>query len=249
VDKKVLLSELFIKNMLDLSTHVQDLVRKHSPASVSFKPDGSPVTTLDLALTELIENEVHQHYPETSIYSEESEKNWSFPLISIDPLDGTREFVNNRPEWALSVAYLPSEKFEGTGWIYNPLTNESFYQGNSGDEVKNRYLGEVSRSEWEKGLFKTFQHQQFEIRPMGSIAYKLGRLASKKIDFVVSLRPKDLWDIAAGTVLCHQAGLSFYSQGKKVTEVKKFYEPPLIWCSEKISDELLRLFQQKDKFD
>lgn len=235
--------------MLDLSTHVQVLVGKHSPARVSIKPDGSPVTTLDLALSELLENEVNQHYPEASIYSEESEKNWNFPLIAIDPLDGTREFVNNRPEWALSVAYLLTEKFEGTGWIYNPLTKESFYQGISGHAVKDCYRGEVSRSEWEKGLFKTFNHQQFDVRPMGSIAYKLGRLACNQIDFVVSLRPKHLWDIAAGTVLCHQAGLSFYSQGKKVNEVKKNYEPPLIWCSEKISDELLQLFQQKDKFD
>ena len=236
--------------MLDLITPVQDLVRNHSPAKVTIKADGSPVTTLDLALTDLIEKQIQLHLPEVSLYSEESEKKWSFPLIAIDPLDGTREFIANRAEWAISVAYLPSSEFVGAGWVYNPQTSESFSDSKSEAFCfKDKYIGEVSRSEWEQGLFQELKSIKFKILPMGSIAYKLGRLSAGKIDFVVSLRPKNLWDIAAGTVLCQQAGLVFYSQGKKVTEVKKFYEPPLIWCSEKISNELLQLFPPTDKFD
>lgn len=236
--------------MLDLITPVQDLVRNHSPARVSIKADGSPVTSLDLALTELIETQLLNHLPDCSFYSEESEKNWNFPLIALDPLDGTREFVANRPEWALSVAYMPVPEFVGGGWIYNPQTNESYSDAEKKTFIsKELFIGEVSRSEWEQGLFQETKSGKFIIHPMGSIAYKLGRLSAGKIDFVISLRPKNLWDIAAGTLLCNKAGLAFYSAGKRVTEVKKYYEPPLIWCSEQISGELLQLFPPMGKSD
>lgn len=230
--------------MVDHIGSIESLVALHTSASAQLKKDGSPVTALDLALSELIEEIAKQEMsPNLTFYSEEKFSDWKFPLLALDPLDGTKEFIAKRPEWAISLAILPTQTFTGEGWVYNPITRECF----TGAEEchfhqKADYQGEVSRTEWEKGLFADKATSPFRLKPMGSIAYKLGRLSAGKSDFVVSLRPKNIWDIAGGTLLCQHSGIKFYSAGKEVTQVQKLYEPPLIWCHEKLFSELSERF-------
>lgn len=230
--------------MNSLLPQLQGLVRETASSPIATaKGDGSPVTELDLALSTLIEAACMTHYPGACVYSEENFSEWFFPLLAIDPLDGTKEFIAGRPEWSMSVAHLERDRLEGEGWICNPLTNEIFSSpSNEPRPAKESYVGEVSRSEWEQGLFKQHNSMTYSIRPMGSIAYKLGRLSAGHIDFVVSLAPKNIWDIAAGTILCRQAGMVFLSEGREVIEARKLYAPPLIWCPPSLASELSGLF-------
>lgn len=244
VDKKQLLRPNLARIMVDVIPQIHALYLKHPSAPGNLKRDGTPVTSLDLDLSVLLENMTQEHFEGVTAYSEENYSEWKFPLMAIDPLDGTREYIRQRPEWAVSVGYLASESFEGEGWVYNPATKELY----SNEQVKTQfvqkpvYYGEVSHSEWDRGLFRSFKSEKFNLVPMGSIAYKLGRLSAGKIDFVVSLAPKNIWDIAAGTLLCQQAGMKFYSQGAEVKEAKQLFQPPLIWCREEILQELLLSF-------
>lgn len=232
------------KIMIDHIDQIKNIVALHTSPLITIKTDGSPVTALDLALSEYVENVVTDEMnPELTFYSEEKYNLWKFPLLALDPLDGTKEFIAKRPEWSVSIGLLETSKFEGEGWIYNPMTDECFSEDSlKGFGQKEIYLGEVSRSEWEKGLFDNKNAERFKVVPMGSIAYKLGRLSSGKTDFVVSLRPKNIWDIAGGTLLCLKAGYKFYSQGLEVKEVQKLYQPPLIWCHESMITELSEMF-------
>lgn len=243
MDKKLLLGPGLIKLLNDRAHKIDEIVTKHPRPIITIKEDGSPVTKLDLELSEFVEGLLNEYSKNVTFYSEENFSHIAFPLLALDPLDGTREYIKGNDEWAMSVALLEDEKFHGEGWIYNPKTKELFNHGiQRSFREKETYQGEVSHSEWESGLFKNQNKSRFEIHPMGSIAYKLGRLSHGKCDFVVSLRPKNIWDIAGGTNLIQQAGMSFYSQGKKVTEVKKLYEAPLIWCHEEIFSELSRIY-------
>ena len=250
MDEKNLLSPRLSEIMVDFLDSIKSIYLRHPKAEPHIKADGTPVTALDLELSSLIEGMSQQHFPQATIYSEENYSAWSFPLLAIDPLDGTREYLSGRPEWSVSIGLFNSENFGGEGWVYNPSTNELF----SSDlkktilATKSVYEGEVSRSEWEKGLYQTFQTPKFLLQPKGSIAYKLGRLAAGKIDFVVSLTPKNIWDVAGGSLLCSRSGIKFYSQGKEVKKVEQVYEPPLIWCSSELSSELLELFCSRDKY-
>jgi myo-inositol-1(or 4)-monophosphatase len=229
-----------------MSTHLgrlNDVVKLHAVPEIEIKPDGTPVTKLDLALSEIIEEIQQLHFFDTVFYSEEKYSLWRFPLLALDPLDGTQEYIDGRPEWVLSIGLFENEIFQGEGWIYNPLTGECFERAHPLPfEQKVIYCGEVSRSECKSGLFTALDSDNIKIVPTGSIAYKLGRLSQGKSDFVVSLRPKNIWDIAGGTNLCHEAGLKFYSQGKLVTKVEKSYQPPLIWCSEELYPMLSKTF-------
>jgi myo-inositol-1(or 4)-monophosphatase len=217
-------------------------VAQHTNPVITQKLDGSPVTPLDLELSHHIEKIISETFPEATFYSEEKYSEFKFPLIALDPLDGTREYIARRPEWAISIAHFENDGFEGQGWVFNPSTGEIFKDLSSEFKSKERYIGEVSHSEWNKGLYQSKFTQKFSLHPMGSIAHKLARLSNGKSDFVISLFPKNIWDVAAGTLLCKQAGLKFYSQGIEVTKVQKSYEPPLIWCHESLFSELSALY-------
>lgn len=249
MDKKNLLGPYLARIMIGVKEEIQNLTILHPLAPSEVKLDGSPVTALDLALSELLEKTTNQFFPETTVYSEENYSEIKFPLMAIDPLDGTREYIKQRPEWAVSLGHFSDKNFAGEGWVYNPKTDELFDENQKifSFEAKSLYKGEVSHSEWERGFFKHFKSQKFSLKPMGSIAYKLGRLSTGEIDFVVSLAPKSIWDIAGGSLLCQRSGIKFYSEGQEVTEVKHLYYPPLIWCSSDLYSELSSLFPPKDK--
>lgn len=229
--------------MVDYLPNINELVTLLPFSPASKKLDGSPVTALDLALSELTEKIAEKHFPGVIFYSEEKFSKWGFPLLAIDPLDGTREYLARRPEWALSIGIFNSEDFKGQGWVYNPVTKELFEEESITLTYpqKQQYRGEVSRTEWENNLFVKLKSNKFKLQPMGSIAYKLGRLSAGKIDFVISLYPKNIWDIAGGSLLCQKSGIKFYSEGREVTEVKQKYLPPLIWCREEIFSELFSI--------
>ena len=78
--------------------------------------------------------------------------------------------------------------------------------------------------------------------PKGSIALKLGFLASGACEFVISKEPKSIWDIAAGTILCKQRGIKFYlgKVEQKSLDVKRL-NFPLIWCREENLSHILSL--------
>jgi myo-inositol-1(or 4)-monophosphatase len=243
VDKKLLLKQ----NLADImSSHFPDILsdlNKFPHPLIQIKADGSPVTELDLALSVRMETISARYFPDCCFYSEEKFNEWRFPLLALDPLDGTREYIAGRPEWALSVGIFEDENFEGEGWITNPVTKEIFSMSTVKEFASRKVLaGEASRSEFQRGLYQNFKSEKFSLSPMGSIAYKLGKLSHGKLDFVVSLRPKNIWDIAGGTLLCHEAGIKFYSRGLEVTKVEKIYEPPLLWCHPSVFPELSQLF-------
>lgn len=219
------------------------IIDQFSSSEVVIKEDLSPVTKVDLEISNVLEEIQKLNYPDSNFFSEEKHSILAFPSLIVDPLDGTREFILGRDDWSVSVAYLKSDDFIGEAWIGNLKLDQYFISGLKKSFIKKEvFSGEVSRWEYENGLYKNFQSSKFQLQPKGSIAYKLARLASGEIDFVVSLTPKSIWDVAAGILLCKEAGIHFFSEGKKVDTVRLKYHPPLIWCSEELSSELLNYF-------
>ncbi len=134
-------------------------------------------------------------------------------LWIIDPLDGTKEFIQGLPEFAVSIAYRKKDKFV-IGAIYNPDAdffaswdeNGFFLKETSIPELHNHRSAILcSRSEWKRGLFEKLQLSD-PIIPLGSIAYKLALVAAGKAKATISLQPKKSWDIAAGIALVEGNG-------------------------------------------
>jgi len=110
------------------------MIRKYFNSSyeVELKNDKSPVTTADIAANDYIEQQLHNITPDIPRISEESEntsyqerQHWdTFWLI--DPLDGTREFVKNRPDFTVNIALIHKQQ-PILGTIYLPIADQLYY--------------------------------------------------------------------------------------------------------------------------
>lgn len=143
----------------------------------------------------------------------------------VDPLDGTREFVEGIPEWCVSVGLV----VDGTpvaGGILNPATGQKILgahgQGVTLDGRPARVSerpglagatvlasrSEVRRKEWEG-----YREDLFTIHPCGSVAFKLAQVAAGLADATWTLVPKHEWDVAAGVALVLAGGGTVWEDG------------------------------------
>lgn len=136
----------------------------------------------------------------------------------VDPLDGTREFVQGLPEFCVSIGFVENGK-PVAGGIYNPATKETFigavdigvlYNGKpAGTSQRTALDGALilaSRSEVKRGEWKQFENAPFKVRPVGSVAYKMALVSAGLADATFTLTPKNEWDVAAGAALVLSAG-------------------------------------------
>jgi len=156
----------------------------------------------------------------------------------VDPLDGTREFVQGIPEFCVSIGFVEDGR-PVAGGICNPATNEVFlgsadsgvtYNGKPVQSSQRRSLEGAlvlaSRSEVKRGEWKTFESCACKIRPMGSVAYKLALVSAGLADITFTLTPKNEWDVVAGAALIEAAG-GFVSTLEKTSLVANRRDPLL----------------------
>src|SRR5579872_3470493 len=135
----------------------------------------------------------------------------------VDPLDGTKEFINKVPEFCVAIG-LSDNGEPVVGVSYNPITNEMFWSARGmgchlGDHrvhvTKTAALKGASvlasRSETTRGEWEVFQGMLVAV-PTGSVAYKLAMVAGGKADATFTRSPKNEWDIASGAALIIEAG-------------------------------------------
>ena len=132
----------------------------------------------------------------------------------VDPIDGTRSFINKKPEYSISIA-LVDRNNPIFGIVYNPSTNENFYA------IKNKVpfamrkkitVGETNELECATIAISSSESDKLEklqikdIEKIGSIAYKIALVAKGKIDATLSFTRKSDWDIAAASLILQEAG-------------------------------------------
>ncbi|MBC7427912.1 MAG: hypothetical protein H7336_04815 [Bacteriovorax sp.] len=247
--------------ILMLTEKLSNLFGPKASAAISsnLKNDNTIVTEIDLFVSTLLKEKlkVHPEFNHYNFFSEEDYDKLIFPCAILDPIDGTRELIKGRAECAVSLALMKSPDLSDPsnyGWLYNPFSGFSLDSDvlfvASNDKSKQKVLGMVSRSEFEKGYFNNFLNidPRIEITPRGSIAFKLGLLASGGCDFVLSLSPKNIWDIAAGTVLCAQRGIKFYQNGVEVKNLNEvLIKGVLMWAPESLAQDLWTKFKNEKK--
>lgn len=238
--------------ILELTKKLENLFgpKASKDIEVSLKSDNTIVTEIDLFVSTLLKEKLKKHpaYTNYNFFSEEEFDQLIFPSAILDPIDGTRELAKGRAECAVSLALMNSPELsdlENYGWLYNPFSGFSLDSDTpfvaSNNKSIQKILGMVSRSEFEKGYFKDFisLDPRMEITPRGSIAFKLGLLASGGCDFVLSLSPKNIWDIAAGSVLCAQRGIKMYQNGVEITRLDQVHiKGILLWAPDHTAEEI-----------
>ncbi len=208
-----------IQSALDAA---RDVFARFTPGEIEaeYKAGYDPVTEADRAVDAVLrQNLLHEG---EGWLSEESVDDLSrldrSRVWVVDPLDGTREFVLGLPEFCVSIGFVEDGR-PVAGGIYNPATKETFigsidsgilYNGEPvRSSQKTSLKGSLilaSRSEVKRGEWQQFTGGEFEVRPMGSVAYKLALVAAGRADVTFTLTPKHEWDVAAGAALVESAG-------------------------------------------
>lgn len=187
---------------------------------VEEKGKGNPVTTADLEANRKIQEIIRGRYPEDGWLSEEDEDNQERLKVSrvwvVDPIDGTKEFIEGVPQFAVSLG-LVVEGHPVLGVVYNPA-QEEFYRAVKGCgamlndrpihvSTQEKLQGSsllVSRSE-PRRRFRLFV-DICRLEPVGSIAYRLAKVAGGEGDATLTFRSIHEWDICAGVMVVKEAG-------------------------------------------
>src|SRR5208283_804898 len=237
------------------------VLNRFTPGAIDaeYKAGHDPVTEADKAVDDVLRKTLLR--PGEGWLSEETVDD--FTRLDkrcawvVDPLDGTREFVQGIPEFCVSIGFVENGR-PVAGGICNPATDETIlgaidcgvtYNGKparpSQRTTVEGSLILASRSEVKRGEWQQFQTSAYNLRPMGSVAYKLGLVAAGKADITFTLTPKNEWDVAAGAALVESAG-GFVStlEGTSLTVNRR--DPRLsglLACGPLMKDQLLSLVE------
>ena len=107
---------------------------------VKVKSDSSPVTEADEAADALISAGLRAAFPDVTLVTEEQAASHSAQadrFLIVDPLDGTKEFINRRGDFTVNIAYVDSG-VPIRGVVYAPAQGRMFYTLADGQSVEEK---------------------------------------------------------------------------------------------------------------
>lgn len=187
--------------------------------TIDYKSADQPVTAVDLEADRFLHATLLQSRPGYGWLSEESRVEaaiGSAPTWVVDPLDGTSNFLEGRPEFAICIGLVE----RGTpvlGVVYNPMSDTLFSAIRGGPACRDDVPVQatawpaeapelvVSWAELHAGRLGSFA-PGWKLSTLGSTSLKMMRVAEGSADAYVSVGPKGVWDLCAGVVIAHAAG-------------------------------------------
>ena len=231
---------------------------------VSEKGPGDFVTSADKRTEKILIEELQKAHPEYGIVTEESgiiNKSNKKNRWIIDPIDGTMNFLNGIPQFAISIGYEEKGEIK-SGVIFNPINNEMFcaekgngsYLNNSRIRVSNKKKikdallvtgGPKVASKIKNKIFSEYiniSNNVSNVRKFGSAALDMAYVACGKFDGYWQ-RELNYWDIAAGIVILKEAGgfVHFFEEDEKLPLKKN-----VLATNSNIHEELRELINKKD---
>ncbi|MFK5985931.1 MAG: 3'(2'),5'-bisphosphate nucleotidase CysQ [Pseudomonadota bacterium] len=196
--------------------------------NINCKKDNTPVTNADLAANKLIVTCLSRLEGNFAIISEESEsiaysqrKLWQTYWL-VDPLDGTREFINNNGEYSVNIALIHKHKAI-LGVIYAPVHGLTYYAYHGLGAYKIDGLNKVQsihvQTKRRNPIIVTCGNNQpgkdYEdfIKRLGEVEFlamgssiKSCLVADGSADIYARLGPTSEWDTAAAQCIVEEAG-------------------------------------------
>lgn len=105
---------------------------------VRSKSDASPVTEADEAADAVIAAGLRAAFPDIPLITEEQAESHALSaqtFLIVDPLDGTKEFVQRRGDFTVNIAYV-QDGIPLRGIVYAPAQNRLFYTLADGTSVE-----------------------------------------------------------------------------------------------------------------
>lgn len=217
-------------------------------------------TKYDREVDRLIVAEIKRHYPRHSLLTEESGSLQGDPdwLWIVDSLDGTGNFANFNPLFAVCIALMHQNELL-LGAIYAPAIDEFYFvekgQGaylngvkirvSDVSDVSQSYVlycegGDKDRRRTGELLHNVYPHVT-DIRKLGSAGLETAWVAAGKREayFTTEIEP---WDVAPGVLLVQEAG------GKVSDFQGNSWQPrtgDLLFSNNKLHEKILRLLSSR----
>ena len=231
---------------------------------VSEKGPGDFVSSADKRTEKILIDELQKAHPEYGIITEETgtinKSNVKNRWI-IDPIDGTMNFLNSIPQFAISIGYEEDGEIK-CGVIFNPIMNEMFcaekgngaYLNNSRirvskkKKIKEALIATSGTRETSKIKDKIFSeyinvsNNVSNVRKFGSAALDVAYVACGRFDGYWQ-RELNYWDIAAGIIILKEAGgfVDFFEEDLNLPLKKN-----ILATNSNIHDQLKELINKKD---
>ncbi len=195
--------------------------------TVDFKSDDSPLTVADKASHEIINHDLELLNLGIAILSEEgaevpyeTRSTWK-TFWCVDPLDGTKEFINKNGEFTVNIALI-REGEPVLGVVYAPAINTMYY-GKKGEGAFMQKDGEepvkisVNHKDAQRVAVRSKSHanpaeeevlEQYDVVDTISVgsSLKFCMVAEGKADLYYRHGPTMEWDTAAGQAVVEAAG-------------------------------------------
>ncbi|WP_340609891.1 3'(2'),5'-bisphosphate nucleotidase CysQ [Xenorhabdus bharatensis] len=202
---------------------IMSVYHDEQPMQIKHKTDDSPVTAADIAAHKIIKAGLTRISPDIPLISEEDpptwdeRKNWRRYWL-VDPLDGTKEFINRNGEFTVNIALI-EEGIPVMGVVYVPVRDVLYsgYERHAWKETNGQKFPikvvsatpptvVVSRShmddELKDYLTQLGAHQTLSV---GS-SLKFCMVAEGKAQLYPRFGPTNIWDTAAGHAVALAAG-------------------------------------------
>jgi 3'(2'), 5'-bisphosphate nucleotidase len=222
--------EKILEQLVGISRRAGDAILEwyEGDMGITQKADSSPLTKADLASHDVIDAALTKLWSDIPVLSEESadipwdtRKNWQQYWL-VDPLDGTKEFINRNGEFTVNIALIRDHQ-PVMGVVYVPVTDVCDFgargvgawrqQGTlaaTAIDVRQPAAEPAiivgSRSHANPELASQLnQLGPHELISMGS-SLKFCRVAEGLADFYPRLGPTCEWDTAAAQAVVEAAG-------------------------------------------
>jgi myo-inositol-1(or 4)-monophosphatase len=184
------------------------------------KPDGSHVTEGDLAINALFEQRLRAARPGDGWLSEETPDDHRARMAQdrlwiIDPIDGTRAFMEGRKEWCVAAALAVNGR-PVLAAVYTPRHDEFFIAARGEGATLNGARLTIPDSASLEGAhiagnrkaLASLAHLGIAADPSGSLPLqlRLAHVAAGRLAGAVSIGNRNDWDLAAGELLVSEAG-------------------------------------------
>ncbi|MCC2098427.1 MAG: 3'(2'),5'-bisphosphate nucleotidase CysQ [Hyphomicrobiales bacterium] len=189
-------------------------------ASVSYKDGGSPVSEADLAVDRFLREQLTPLAPDAGWLSEEStddpERLKRQRVMVVDPIDGTRAFINGDRRWGIAIALVEDGRPVASA-LHMPALDELFLAAAGHGATRNGIALRVSQRQSLTGATIGGPKKALEAmerRGVGaipenrvpSLAYRLARVASADVDAALASTNAWDWDIAAADLIIGESG-------------------------------------------
>lgn len=210
--------------LIDAARAAGDVARRYTGATAQSwdKPDGAgPVTEADLAVNETLAQILLPARPDYGWLSEESpdtpDRLTAEKVFIIDPIDGTRSFIEGATTWAHALA-VAEQGVVTAAVIYLPMLDRLYAAAaGHGATVNDTAITPTqqpvledatvlaARPAMESRLWRNGPPKfKREYRP--SLAYRMATVAEGRFDGMLTLRQSWEWDVAAGDLILREAG-------------------------------------------